>query len=298
LASYPALDIFYLPSPDNLALLDLVYAELDAFEPSAIQDHESGDGVRVFFRRAEDRAAARSALQRAFGQRLTRLEPLDVDDEDWARRSQAGIAAVRAGRIVIAPPWDPAAAGVNAQRPTPNSQSSGFPAEADANLVIVIEPSMGFGTGHHATTRLCLELLQELDLAGRSVIDVGTGSGVLAIAAARLGAVSVVGIDNDPDALQNARENVDANGVTDIVALREADLSALDIPSADVVLANVTAAVIARYAALLRALAARGGHLIVSGFAPDELAAVSAAVGVPVARARRDGDWCAAVLLM
>lgn len=287
MASYPALDVFYLQTPDSPEVLDLVYAELDAFEPSAIQEHEAGDGIRVFFRREEDRASARAALARAFGSQLTRIEPIDVDDEDWARRSQAGIAAVRAGRIIVAPPWDPGAAGAGSH-----------PAPSDSReLVVVIEPSMGFGTGHHATTRLCLELLQELDVAGRRVVDVGTGSGVLAITAAKLGAAAVAGIDNDPDALQNARDNVAANHVTDVVTLQEADLSAHDIPAADVVLANLTGAVLQRFARQLGALVRPGGRLVVSGFAPDELPAVAEALGLPVSRDVRDGDWCAALFV-
>lgn len=274
MASCPALDVRFALTPDTPLLHDLLYAELDAFGPLAIQEHETGDGWRVFFRRGADRDAARRALEASLGSRLTGLHPLDVDDEDWARRSQAGLGAVRAGGLIVAPPWDPVTA-------------------ADAGILIVIEPSMGFGTGHHATTRLCLELLQTVEVSGRRAIDVGTGSGVLAIAAAKLGAAGVVGVDNDPDALRNARENAAANGVTDVVALREADLSAIDLAPADVVLANLTGAALERFAPRLRALVAPGGRLIVSGFAPEELGAVADAIGVPVASEAREGEWCA-----
>ena len=83
---------------------------------------------------------------------------------------------------------------------------------------------MGFGTGHHATTRLCLELLQRIDVAGARVIDVGTGSGVLALAAWKLGAAGVTAVDNDPDALQNARDNIARNGGAGRIEVVQADL--------------------------------------------------------------------------
>jgi len=168
-ASYPALDLKFAPGPGAGTFQDMLYAELDEFEPVAIHEHETGDGWRVFFRSATQREAARGALASEFGNALLQLSPVNVDDEDWARRSQASLTAIRVGRIVVAPPWDVAA---SSEQPT-----------ASSLITIVIDPSTGFGTGHHATTRLCLELLQRRDVSGAQVIDVGTGSGVLAIAA-------------------------------------------------------------------------------------------------------------------
>jgi ribosomal protein L11 methyltransferase len=140
--------------------------------------------------------------------------------------------------------------------------------------VIVIEPSTGFGTGHHATTRLCLRALQEVGVQRKQVLDVGTGSGVLAIAAAKLGASSVSGVDNDPDAIAAARDNVNRNGVD--VDLRVVDLEKTDLGRADVVLANLTGATLRRNAKTL-ASSARAGVLIVSGLLQEEEAAVAGA---------------------
>ncbi len=279
-ATYPALDLRFSPGPGAGSLQDFLYAELDNFEPVAIHEHDAGDRWRVFFRTRGQRDGARDALRAEFGNALLDLSPIDVPDDDWARRSQADLKAVRVGRIIIAPPWDVRAPGPKGTRAP--------------DIVIVIEPSMGFGTGHHATTRLCLELLQELDLAGRRVIDVGTGSGVLAIAAAKLGAASVLAVDDDPDALLNARENVARNDAS--VDVREKDVAALDVPAADVVLANLTAAVLQRSAKALTGLAAPVGTIIVSGFAPDDLGRVSSALGCAVVRDVREGEWAAARL--
>lgn len=278
MALYPALDVQYEPGPGAGALEDLLYAELDDFEPIAIHEHEAADGWRVFFRDPAQRDAASRALAAIAGAGRLRVHAVDVEDEDWARRSQAGLKAVRAGRITVAPPWD-----------VPDLSPAG-------DILIIIEPSMGFGTGHHATTRLCLELLEAAAVENRHVIDVGTGSGVLAIAAWKLGASGVVAIDNDPDALINARDNVERNGAGAAIDVRQADLSALTHAPADVVTANLTGAVLQKYAGPLRRLVLPGGTLIVSGFSPDEFGDVTAALGGVIERQVSEGEWAAGVL--
>src|SRR5262249_3284975 len=145
--------------------------------------------------------------------------------------------------------------------------------------LVVIQPSMGFGTGHHETTRLCLRLLQDVDVAGRRLVDLGTGSGVLAMAARLLGAGEVEGLDFDEDALVSARESLSLNGLEGQVTLRRADLRTDLVAPADVVLANLTGALLIAQAALLVRLTHPGGHLVLSGFQRAEADAVQAAFG-------------------
>jgi ribosomal protein L11 methyltransferase len=256
---------------------ELLYAALDDFDPIAFYDSEAEDGLRVFFRDVPARDRAAAALKETFFDRLVELRSADVPDEDWARRSQAHLHAVRVGRIVVAPPWD-------------------VPSTAPDSIPIIIDPSMGFGTGHHETTRLCLALLQELDLVAARMVDVGTGSGVLAIAAARLGASNVVALDEDGDALANAAENVVSNNVEAIVSLLHADIARSALEPGQVVTANLTGVVLQRYAPQIRALVAGGGTLIVSGFSPDESREVVSAFGATIEREVREGEWAAASL--
>jgi ribosomal protein L11 methyltransferase len=140
---------------------------------------------------------------------------------------------------------------------------------------------MGFGTGHHFTTRLCLDALQRIDLRDRSVTDVGTGSGVLAIAASLLGAAPVVAFDDDADAVSAARENLELNPEAR-VTLEVGDLrgdgggtepapsTLRPPPPADVVLANLTGGLLIAAAAALKQLTKPGGRLILSGFLTSE----------------------------
>ena len=265
---WPALDI-HIPACDP-ELQELVLADLDDFHPTAVQDPEGTNPLRVFFTTPGDRDGAAQAIGTAFA-RGAYIVPVDVDDEDWAARSQAQIRAVTIGRLVVAPPWE----SVRGSDP-----------------VIVIQPSMGFGTGHHATTRLALKALQELPLGGRAVLDIGCGSGVLAIAAIRLGARSAVAIDIDPDALDNARENAELNGLSDRVRFELGDFRQMSM-LADVVLANLTGALLVQSAETLVGMVAPGGFLIATGFMDSENDVVVAAlkVFVELRTLDREEEW-------
>lgn len=160
-------------------------------------------------------------------------------------------------------------------------------------MVLVIEPSTGFGTGHHATTRLCLEALQTLKLQGLSVLDVGTGSGILALAATLLGAKRVLGVDNDPDAIRAALENRRLNDIRQ-VRFRLADLLSTTLPVADVVTANLTGAQLVRASDRLAGAVRPGGTLIVSGVLTEEVDAVRESFrSLRMAWRRRRGEWAA-----
>ena len=247
---------------------EALHATLASHQLAAI-DEPADDQWRIFFSTAGDRDRALDALRSHFTQ--LRFDALDVADEDWAARSQAGLRAVTIGRIIVAPPWD-------------------------APITLVIRPSMGFGTGHHATTRLCLAALQRISLDRCSVLDVGTGSGVLAIAASRLGAEDVTGIDDDQDAIQAAWDNLSLNPSAQ-VTLIVGDLRATDLVPADVILANLTGGLLMQSARRLRDLTKAHGKLILSGFTVDEERDVLAAFGAFAVEHRDEEEgWICATL--
>jgi len=254
---YAGLDVHWpgATGSDDDPVADLVLAELDEDRPTAIES--SPLGLRAFFSSRDDREAAAEHLRGALPH--CRVEPVDVPDEHWAERSQASLTAIRVGALTVAPPWD---------------------VPADPNGVIIIQPSMGFGTGHHASTRLCLRLLQEAPVARATVLDAGTGSGVLAIAAWKLGAASVVAVDFDADAVTSARECAELNSLSDAIDIRQADLerkSTVDGEPFSLILANLTGGMLVRMAKRLCQLAEPGATLIVSGVTREEEADVTSA---------------------
>jgi ribosomal protein L11 methyltransferase len=272
----PALDLHFPAAP---GFGDLISAELHDLSPSAVHETEIGGRPvwRVFFATAEARDAARLALEARFAGDDIAVDSVDVADEDWAARSQSALRHVRVGRIVIAPPWDV----------PPDIRGD--------DILVVIRPSMGFGTGHHATTRLCLRLLQRIECAGKDVLDVGTGSGVLAIAAARLGAADVIGIDVDQDALASAEDSLALNSGA---AVRFLPADVRDArQTADIVLANLTGAALVAGASHLFSCATSPGWLVLSGFQTYEAADVMAAFpGAVCETTETEEDWTAALI--
>lgn len=251
---WPSIAVRFPAGDESLA--DLFSASLDAGTVAAIEERSPTEWL-VSFRDPDARNAACLDLRDAFEPLGVSLKAVDVSDEDWARRSQASLGSIRAGRFLIAPPW--------------LAESGDDSADT---IRLVIEPSMGFGSGHHATTRLCLTALQNLPVAGARVIDIGTGSGILAIAAWLLGAGYVRGIDNDPDALASARADADMNAVGDRILFDEGDFRGGALAEHDIVLANLTGGMLAASAPDIVAAATRGGHLILSGITSAEAQSV------------------------
>ena len=285
-AARPALDVRLPAAPESL--LPRLDALLDDYEPFAVSDGgdgaPAGDGAarrprlierRVYFFSAEARNAAQVAIARILGPDGARTTPVDVSDDGWAARSHARLRAVRVGDLVVAPPWDAPASAVA------------------AGTVVIIEPSMGFGTGHHASTRLCLRALQRMRdrlRASRRVVDLGAGSGVLAIAAALIGAQTVVAVERDPDALGNARDNIRRNRVADRVTLLAGDIADAAPHAGDVVTANLTGTFFARQAPAVLRCVRTGGLLLASGITAGEGQAARAALEPPLILRERNAE--------
>ena len=225
------------------------------------------------------------------------VRAVEVEDDDWARRTQADLPAIQIGRVIVAPPWDLPDSEIEASVPEPRAPSP-QPRGSPHPVLVIIEPSRGFGTGHHQSTRLCIALLQNRNLVGQTMIDVGTGSGVLAITAAKLGAAYVAAIDVDPDAVENARENIAANAVTEVVDAHVEDFTTASRLPADVVTANLTGTLLARHAVELGRLVRPTGTLIISGFNVEERQMVEEAFAsaFAIGESAEEDDWWAFVL--
>ena len=197
-----------------------------------------------------------------------------VEEADWATAWKAFYKPFRVGRrLLVTPPWE-------------------HPELASDDLPLVIDPGMAFGTGSHPTTQLCLAALEDYVQPGHSVADIGTGSGILAIAAAKLGASPVAANDNDPLAVRIARENTAANGVSVEVT------DALPTGQHDVVVANILADVIIGMSEELYILLAPGGVLIASGIIDTREADVRQALegaGLTHLETRRQTEWVALI---
>ncbi len=207
---------------------ELVLAELLELAPSGVEEVSGpGDVVEYAVYGAPGELPALPDLRAAAGGALVEIRTEEIDD-DWAERwRQFHRPLVLDGRLTVRPPWE---------RP------------ATTPIEVVIDPGRAFGTGAHATTRLCLELLLGLP-AGGAFLDLGCGSGVLAITAARLGFDPVLALDNDPASVEAARANAERNGVN--VEVQRLDLRTARVPASATVAANLLAPLLLAWAPAL-----------------------------------------------
>ncbi len=255
---------------DELAVRE----DLDA--PYLVTAHIPDDGEAPMAVDATERALWH--LQ-AFGLRpVGELQVTAVDDRDWLEAWKAGYVAQRIGRIVIVPSWltEPLAPG---------------------EVAVRLDPGMAFGTGLHPTTRGCLALLQEVEPMPARMLDVGSGSGILGLAALRLGVREVTALDTDPLAVDATRANAAANDLDERMTVRRGTLPAGPLPDLGrfpLITANLVAALLVDLAPALADHLEPGGTLLASGIiAPrsDEVLAALTAAGLVGVRRLDDGEW-------
>ena len=256
-------------------------ARIDVTRPATVRAYVPARDAAAADRAADEAAVALGHLQafglRTIGELRTRL----VDEADWADAWKAHFPVMRIGRhVVIRPTW-------RRHRAAPD------------DVVLAIDPGMAFGTGLHPTTRLCLVALERLADAGRMtgarVLDVGCGSGILAIAAVRLGAADAVGVDTDPIAIESTLANARRNRLAPRIRASVGSLPTGE-PPFDVIAANLIAGVLVQIAAQLAAELAAGGRLVASGIFVDregEVRHAFEAAGLAVTERTAEGDWVA-----
>ncbi len=267
---------------------ELVLAELIELAPSGVEEVDVDlDTVEYAVYGPPGELPELPDLQAAAGGALVSVTTTEVAD-DWSERwREFHRPLVLGDRLVVRPPWEPA-------QPTA--------------LDLVIDPAQAFGTGAHATTRLCLELLLDLPLAGATepqaggpaCIDLGCGSGVLAIAAAKLGWSPVLALDYDPLSVEATSDNAKVNQVSDLISTRRFDLRDELVPAAPLVLGNLLAPLLSAWCAQLADGGAElPGQVIASGLLEteaDRVEAAFAAVGLTETRRLVGGEWAALLL--
>ena len=251
-------------------------AHVDLIEPELLEKPRDVVIIHIYLEPGAQPAetlAAIHARMEAAGIPYT-VETAGVEQEDWQNGWRKYYHPMEIGRrLAVVPSWQ----------------------DYDTDRVkLLLDPGLAFGTGGHETTSLCLEALDELTAGGERVLDIGTGSGILAIAALKLGAASAEGVDIDPVAVRTACENAALNGVADRFVGLEGDLSDKASGRYDIITANIVANAIIALAPAVPALLAAGGRFIASGIIDsraDEVAAALTTAGLAPAVRREKRGW-------
>ena len=235
-------------TPSSTAQMEALIAAM--FAAGAEGVHEDGAHLITHLPPTADAERFLAAIRAVDPASIVELSPLELID--WSTKWRDRITAHQLGGLTVTPPW--------------------LAEGRDPATTIVIEPAMAFGTGEHPTTRGVVRLLQAIPLDGASVADLGAGSAVLAIAAAKQGAARVFAIENDADSIGNAELNVTTNGVADRVAVLEGDAQLLLplVAPVQVILANIISSVLLELLPLMGDSLASGGVMILSGILREE----------------------------
>lgn len=257
---------------------------------------ETAVTVKIYIPEDNDTPELRRRLEEMI-YHMGRLYPLppptfrQLVDEDWANAWKDHYHPFRVGRrIWIQPSWLDVA----------DTAVSGSTIQPD-DVMLVLDPGMAFGTGTHPTTQMCLQALENLVQPGMRVFDVGTGSGILAIAAAKLGAAALLGIDTDEVAVKTAADNAAQNGVIDPLTLRTGTLDTVSERGWDIVVVNILAPIIIALFAEddLMGYVAENGRLVLSGIIEEQGADVEQAIAAAngrVVQKMQMGDWVSYVV--
>jgi ribosomal protein L11 methyltransferase len=262
----------WLSSPTPEAQRTAVLAILFDHGSGGVQD--TGPSLVTHFPDATVAAVVASAIATAVP--AARVETEAVPDVDWSQQWKHGVGAHRVGRLTVAPPW--------------------LTGESPPESTIVVDPAMAFGTGEHPTTRGVLRLMQSVIRSGDTVADLGAGSAVLAIAAAKLGAGRVVAIEMDGDAIGNAEANVARNQVGGRVHVLHGDANALLplVAPVRVVFANIISSVLIELLPAIERTLTSDGEVVLSGILTaerDHLLDVLGAAGWVVRAEDSEGEW-------
>lgn len=240
--------------------------------------------VKLYLAAGDDTADRRQAIADLAAQYNCAVPTFNrLQEQDWANAWKVHYNPFRLGRFWIQPSWLPA-----------------DDVQAD-DIVLTLDPGMAFGTGLHATTQLCFRLLTERVQAGQSVLDVGTGSGILAIAAAKLGAQPILAIDNDQTAVEAALDNAAGNDVAEQIEIQHATITDIQRPQWDIVVVNILGAIIIpmlQHQNLL-SLSTDEGIFIFSGIVQEQMPqflSVLAEAGGVVEETLIQDDWVALVV--
>lgn len=267
-----------IPLPD--ALHEPLMALLDDLDFEAYTQDD--DRLRAYVPAARWTDVAREEIERWLAQHTgsTQFEEQLIAQQNWNAKWEASLQPVVAGRFLIKP------------------SHLADPPEAKGRIVIEIDPKMSFGTGYHESTRLALGALPDVVQPGDRVLDAGTGTGILAIAAIHLGAASAIGFDVDPWAQTNADENAERSGFADRVEIREGGIEVVEEDGFDVLLANINRNVLIALMPMFAAKLKPGGALVLAGLLREDrerMLGETASAGFAFVQGSAENEWWSGV---